>query len=317
MSTIKDVAKRAGVSVSTVSIILNGKEKERKISQQTVEKVNEAIASLGYIPNSAAKKLRGSGKKTIALFWAADDRGIMLAQFLLGLNQTLEEKKLDHEVIVVPYQNGNLDLERFRSKCADVDGIIFANANQEDLDQIQKNRPPRPFVLYNREIPGICSVCVLNEEIVDLSYSLLKGHVQPILLLTAPNTMEERATLLQKKLPNATIISIKENDPQCAYDACDSICWDLHPVIYTLSDLMAIGILRYCNEKNIKPEILSIGNGLNPFDAFLSPSLSVIQIPLIHLAKICMEKMDDLLNDRFTKSCTVAAQYIERETFKA
>ena len=43
MSSIKDVAKLSGVSISTVSIIVNGKEKERKISENTVNKVKKAM----------------------------------------------------------------------------------------------------------------------------------------------------------------------------------------------------------------------------------------------------------------------------------
>ena len=46
MSTIKDVAKRAGVSPTTVSIILNGKAEDRKISQATLEKVMNAVRDL-------------------------------------------------------------------------------------------------------------------------------------------------------------------------------------------------------------------------------------------------------------------------------
>ena len=51
MATIKDVAKQAGVSVTTVSIIINGKAEERKISAATQERVAEAMRDLGYQPN--------------------------------------------------------------------------------------------------------------------------------------------------------------------------------------------------------------------------------------------------------------------------
>lgn len=51
MATIKDVAKKAGVSISTVSIVINGKDKERKISQKTVQNVWNAIEELHYKPN--------------------------------------------------------------------------------------------------------------------------------------------------------------------------------------------------------------------------------------------------------------------------
>ncbi len=58
MITIKDVARKAGVSGTTVSIILNGKADERRISEATRERVLSAMAELGYQPNLGARRLR-------------------------------------------------------------------------------------------------------------------------------------------------------------------------------------------------------------------------------------------------------------------
>jgi len=60
MATIKDVANLAGVSVSTVSVIINNKAEERKISTATREKVEEAIKQLNYQPSISARKLRSN-----------------------------------------------------------------------------------------------------------------------------------------------------------------------------------------------------------------------------------------------------------------
>ena len=56
MASIKDVAAKAQVSISTVSIIINGKSKERKISKETQEKVLNAMKELNYQPNLSAKE---------------------------------------------------------------------------------------------------------------------------------------------------------------------------------------------------------------------------------------------------------------------
>ena len=60
MATIKDVAKECGVSVTTVSLIINGKAKERRISEETCERVHTAMKKLGYRPNAGARALRAS-----------------------------------------------------------------------------------------------------------------------------------------------------------------------------------------------------------------------------------------------------------------
>lgn len=61
MPTQKDVANAAGVTPTTVSLILNGKAKERHIHPETVARVMEAMKELGYQPNTTARRLRSSG----------------------------------------------------------------------------------------------------------------------------------------------------------------------------------------------------------------------------------------------------------------
>ena len=80
MATIKDVAKAAGVSVTTVSIIINGKAEERKISEATRDRVLETMRELGYQPNLSARRLRNqdSKKPVIAFFWPIDYRTTIL-----------------------------------------------------------------------------------------------------------------------------------------------------------------------------------------------------------------------------------------------
>ena len=55
--TSQDVAKRAGVSRTTVSLVLNGKHQRSQISDKTVLKVQRAAIELGYVPNAAAQAL--------------------------------------------------------------------------------------------------------------------------------------------------------------------------------------------------------------------------------------------------------------------
>ena len=64
MSTIKDVAKRAGVAISTVSAVLN---RSAPVSEETVERVNAAVAAIGYTPHGAARSLRSGRSRLIGL----------------------------------------------------------------------------------------------------------------------------------------------------------------------------------------------------------------------------------------------------------
>lgn len=322
MATIKDVAKEAGTSVSTVSIILNGKEQERKISEQTVIKVRQAIKTLKYVPSTSAKKLRGTGRKTIVLFWAADFRDIMLAQFLSGVHQEILEEKLDLEVVVVPYQNGNLKEISFLERINEAQGVIFANASDADLEMLSHANLHIPLVLYNRHLDGFISVGLDDEQIADLALSLLEGKPSPI-LFTAPegySGLKIRSEKILEKLSDVQEISLLKNGPQAAYDACRTMDWSSIQTVYTLSDMMAIGILKYLKDQKIQVpeqvEVLSIGNGLNPFDAYLIPSLSTIEIPLFELAKKCLAVLYQMMIKKPAKSIDLSCSYIQRESFQ-
>ena len=58
MTTIKDIAELANVSATTVSLILNGKAKERRITEATIKRVTDAMKELDYKPNLSARRLR-------------------------------------------------------------------------------------------------------------------------------------------------------------------------------------------------------------------------------------------------------------------
>ncbi|MGC9198361.1 MAG: LacI family DNA-binding transcriptional regulator, partial [Acidobacteriaceae bacterium] len=62
--TLNDVAKRAGVGTTTVSRVINGAE---HVEPHTLARVERAIKELGYMPNHAARVLKGHGTRTIGL----------------------------------------------------------------------------------------------------------------------------------------------------------------------------------------------------------------------------------------------------------
>ena len=92
MVTIRDVAKKAGVSVMTVSRVINGK---RNVKESTREKVLKAIEELGYVPNSIARSL--ILKKNLSLLQLQEGLRILLYQstlllFYVILMKTLKKK---------------------------------------------------------------------------------------------------------------------------------------------------------------------------------------------------------------------------------
>lgn len=65
--SIKDIAKKADVSITTVSFILNGKAEKMRISKDVIKRVEDIIQELGFKPNQVARSLRTGTTKTIGL----------------------------------------------------------------------------------------------------------------------------------------------------------------------------------------------------------------------------------------------------------
>ncbi len=198
MANIKDVAKLAGVSQSTVSIVLNGKSDARMISKATQKKVYDAVKRLDYHPNVAARRLRESGQvgKSVALFWANDFRAPMMVRFFRGLEEALEESGGEEiEITIHPYINDKLYKEEpflISNKC---NAIIVANASEKDLRFLDSIDPLVPLVLYNRPSAKYSTVSVDDEKIGKAAAVHLckKGYKRPA-LLTAEYAFEGMKT---------------------------------------------------------------------------------------------------------------------------
>lgn len=122
--TIHDVAQAAGVSVSTVSLVLSGKG---RISPATAARVNQAIEQLGYVRNRSASMLRGGESGVIGLI-VRDLSQPFYAAMTAGLSEVLEQQG---KVLVLTQsgQHGQHLQRCFDSLAAQgADGIVLGGA---------------------------------------------------------------------------------------------------------------------------------------------------------------------------------------------
>lgn len=308
MTSIKDVAKLANVSISTVSIIINGKQEERKISAETVTKVKQVMKELNYQPNLTAKALRiNNNKKTIALFWASDFRSIMLARFLSGLQQEIKKNNYPFDIVIYPYENNCLDKEDTLTKVANYNGAIIANASNKDLQFLATIDPLVPIVLYNRYLDNYSCVCVDDKQISNQLYNAVKNF-KNIALIQAPHVFagmkvrdENLIELLEKDNIKVDCYKVKDNNIKDGLTIGNSIDFNKYQCIVCASDMLALGLLHYCYLNNIKVgkdiNIIAIGNGLTNIDQYLNPSLSIVDVPLEKMAQDCINMLNEQFND--------------------
>lgn len=160
--SLKDIASRVGVSVALVSYVLNGKEKEMRVSAEVVARVRQAAEDMNYEPDQIARSLRMGSTKTIGLVVADISN-----PFFGHLARIVEDEafRLGYSVIF-----GSSDEDEAKSAMVlktlqnrQADGYIIV-PSEGTLRQISSLiRRKRPVVLFDRYFPELsCSHIVLN-----------------------------------------------------------------------------------------------------------------------------------------------------------
>ena len=164
MATLKDVAKEAGVSATTVSIIINGKAEQRKIPPATCQKVRAAIEKLGYQPDPSARLLRSGGKRKplIGFFWPQGYRLIIMASFINSMAQELQRQGAEYELVVHTFENDRLSDSATELEENVYDAVIVGACSAGDLAFLESLRLELPLVLINRHSEVYSSVEIDN-----------------------------------------------------------------------------------------------------------------------------------------------------------
>jgi len=176
--TITDVAKAAGVSVPTVSRVLNNKA---YVSDETRQKVNEAVRNLGYAPHTQARRLRGGSSMTIALHHPIDSphelTSVIDIPYITGAAAAASEKEY-YLNSLVSQLTPDLLLNMYRS--SQIDGIILLRVRMDDWRVNLLREDDYPFVMSGRcaELEGLSFIDLDFEKAMIQAFDYLAtlGH---------------------------------------------------------------------------------------------------------------------------------------------
>ncbi|MGN6615970.1 MAG: LacI family DNA-binding transcriptional regulator [Ilyomonas sp.] len=177
--SLKDIAKTAGVSPSTVSLILNGKAKEMRISEALSKKIILLAGKSGYTPNHLAVSLRKGETKIIGLVVES-----ISGNFFSSVAKIIEERANACGYKIIYCSTGNNEkkgheLLQMLSE-QQVDGYIITPAPgmQKDIKELLQMR--KPVVLLDSYFPGIDTPYVLTNNFSSVAkgieYLLDKGY---------------------------------------------------------------------------------------------------------------------------------------------
>lgn len=209
--SIKDIARQAGVSTTTVSFVLNGKSKENRISEPVSEKIQQLAIKLNYKPNHVARGLRTGQTKTIGLM-VEDISNFFFANMAKAVED--EADKSGYKVLYCSTENsdqkaiGLLDMLRYRQ----VDGYIITptKSMEKEIELLKKDN--KPIVLIDRYFPAVPTNYVMIDnfraayEAIDHFIKMGYCHIGIVTTDSGQLQMQERmegymAALKDHKIP--------------------------------------------------------------------------------------------------------------------
>ncbi|MET3535116.1 LacI family DNA-binding transcriptional regulator [Chryseobacterium limigenitum] len=303
-ASIKDIARIAGVSVATVSYVLNKKEGSR-ISEATKVKILEVAETINYTPNKIAKSLKMSKSKLIGLILADISN-----DFYSSIARNIEDEamKFGYTLLI---GSSDENPEKFRKLTElfseqQVDGMILAPVVDSDEAVLKLLKEEYPIVtidryLKNINIPGILinnseiseSICEFLveknfEEIIYIGYDTRLPH-----LLDRQEGFDKRistADIQYKKV----LIGI-DNITEEIYKGLDeTLDLSKKTALYFSSNKLGIAGLSYLNQKNIEvPQDVSV-IAFDQTEAYsLFPTeISFVQQPLMEMAREAVKVLD-------------------------
>lgn len=146
MVTLKDIAERAGVSMMTVSRVMNSKE--GKVSEKTASRIRSLADEMGYIPNSSARSLAAKSSQIIAVILRDSNTFHPLsdpynASFLGFITREIQKRGF---YVMIHFVQDFSDIT-FRLRSWNAEGAIFLGVFDEEIQKIQnRNKIPLVFI---------------------------------------------------------------------------------------------------------------------------------------------------------------------------
>ena len=301
MATIKDVAKEAGVSVATVSRVLNGTDRVRS---ETVTAVQNAIEKLNYHPNFLGRTLRRLETMKILVvlptisnqFYSRVIRGIQSVAMQQGYHVMLVTTENDPEA-----ETEYIEMVRRRL----LDGIIFLFSSL-DCEQIGQFAADCPVVVASETIPGltgVSSVTINNRAAAcDAVRFLIQNGNRRIAYLSAGQlygSSSERyeGTVDALKEAGLTIEPELLLDEGLTYKAGRRAAKrlleldQLPDAVFSASDAAAIGLMHTLLEEGILAgrDISVMGFDNNSIAEYYNPALTTVAQPQLEIGQRAME----------------------------
>lgn len=315
-TTLKDIAEYVGVSVSTVSFVLNGKN---RVGKDMKEKILKAVEELEYIPNKSAQKLKGNKFNEICLIISGPNYEYFSNPYLFkmvqGINTVLRknnfnltiktttsefEEKFIKTEIKSDFFDGfilwgtRVSLEVFDSFFGyKVPLVSIARSSEHSFSIIIDDYKGGKIMTDYLVKKGLKNIAFLGKlDGISSAENRLRGYIDALKSNNVPvnNDLIFEANFYQEDGYKITKTLLKEFKGK--FNA-----------IFAASDLMAIGCMRALKEENIQipQEIAVVGFDNIENSDILYKSLTTINTPILELGSFAAKKLLNLIEGKETK----------------
>lgn len=324
--TIKDIAKAANVSHSTVSRALKG---HPAISAETTRRIRQLADDMGYTPSAVAQSLLARHTHTIGMVVTtiADPFYVRVVE---GVEQVAQE--MDYSLFLsASHNNSDAELavvETFHRRR--VDAIIVSSSRVGSVYSSRLDRIKIPIVLINNQEEGDYLYSVSADDIqgarLATSHLIKQGHRRIAYVETAHRPRSNRrrgngyrAALEEAGLtfqPTLVFPATRNNDFEQGQSALADILARGATAVFCYNDITAIGLMSACRRTGISvPADLSI-IGFDDIDVamYVTPNLTTIHQPRFQLGQQAMRMALNLLEGCTVQNRKLTCQLIVRES---
>lgn len=303
--TIADVAARAGVSLATVSRVMNGNS---SVDHALADRVRAAAQELNYTASPLARSLVLGKTNTIAVV-VPDLGNPTFHGVLRGLSRAAGHD--GYHVLIADSAESITD-ERIlavetRRRC---DGIVLCAPRMPEVELQPLLRELKPVVLVNREAALASTPVVAADyraalgELLDLLYGY--GHRSLVYLAGAPQSASNnrRLAAVRDFLDDHADTTVQVVHCGVGFaDGCEAaerVLATSATGVLAFNDLVAVGLISALRDQGVSvPEQISVvGFDDIPFARYMTPSLTTASVPVTELGEHAWHRMWDLLNER-------------------
>ncbi|MCR5033026.1 MAG: LacI family transcriptional regulator [Lachnospiraceae bacterium] len=319
--TIKDIALSCGVSISTVSNVLNGKTK--KVSEEIADKIRKEVARTGYRPNYLAKNLRANSTKTIGVI--AEDLIVFSSPSMIeGIMSCCEDK--GYTVVI---ENMRLfgrwhgawlhDEELFHSALQPVlakmdtmnlDGLLYLGGHEHTVKNL----------VSAHDLPIVMAYAIADDKKIPtfrlddvtggydaIKYLVSMGHKKiGIIAGEYDNTHTinrilgaQKAIYEEKLLFDPSLVEYRQWNKSGGYEGMKALLKQDITAVFCMSDMIASGAYEALLEQQLVPgrDISIIGYDNQDIASSLTPEVTTMALPLEELGSAAAAKLLDMIEN--------------------